>query len=259
MQFGGAVGTLSTLGSDGLKVAEVLATELGLPLPDGPWHTHRDRLVELASSVAILVGSLGKIARDMSLHMQAEVSELSEPSKEGRGGSSAMPHKHNPIGCMTVLVAANRVPGLMTSLLSGMAQEHERGLGGWQAEWATIPEIFQEAANAVSAMVEVVEGLQVNAENMQDNFDATNEIVFSEALAAALLPELGRTKAQELVTQMIKEAIASNKKLSVIASANPAVLKTINAPDLKLIFDPKELLGSTTELIERLLGEKTRP
>jgi 3-carboxy-cis,cis-muconate cycloisomerase len=256
LQFGGAVGTLSVLGPEGVKVAELLAAELGLPLPDAPWHSHRDRLVELASAVAILVGSLGKIAKDMSLHMQAEVAELSEPEEEGRGGSSAMPHKRNPIGCMTVLAAANRVPGLLSSLFTGMTQEHERGLGGWQAEWKTIPDIFQEAANAISAMVEVSEGLKVNTENMRTNFDATKEIVFSEALAAALSPKLGRTEAQRLVAQLVKKAVSSEQKLSAIASANETVVGIIDESGLKQIFDPSHLLGSTSVLIERLLGRE---
>jgi len=169
-----------------------------------------------------------------------------------------MPHKRNPVGCMTVLAAANRVPGLLSSLLTGMIQEHERGLGGWQAEWRTIPEIFQEAANAISAMVEVSEGLEVNTENMRANFEATNEIVFSEALAAALLPELGRKEAQRLVAQLVEKAVSSKQKLSAIASANETVIGIVDESGLKQIFDPNHLLGSTSVLIERLLGGEPR-
>ena len=253
LQFGGAVGTLSSLGPDGLKVASALSAELNLPLPDGPWHPHRDRLMELASNVAIVVGSLGKIARDISLHMQPEIAELSEPSESGRGGSSAMPHKQNPIGCAVVLTAANRVPGMVSSLLSGMVQEHERGLGGWQAESRTLPELFLEAGMASTAMEEVSQGLQVNVENMQANLEATNEVVFSESLATALIEKLGRSEAQALVTQLVEKAKASNEKLSVTAASNETVLETIEAVDLKNIFSPYQCLGSTSELIERLL------
>jgi len=253
LQFGGAIGTLSTLQSNGLKVGQSLSAQLELPLPDAPWHTHRDRLVEFASAVAILVGTLGKIARDISLHMQLEVSELSEPIEEGRGGSSAMPHKRNPVGCMIVLSAANRVPGLVSSLLSGMIQEHERSLGNWLAEGSTYPELMKETAKATSAMLEVSEGLQVNAKRMRDNLDNTQEMVFSEALAAALLPSLGRKGAQEIVTQLVEEAITRNKPLSLVASSNAVVTDAINIKDLERVFDPTQSLGSTSQWIERLL------
>ena len=258
LQFGGAVGTLSSLHSNGLRVGKALSVELGLPLPDAPWHTHRDRLVEFASALAILVGTLGKIARDISLHMQSEVAELSEPIEEGRGGSSAMPHKRNPVGCMHVLSAANRVPGLVSSLLSGMVQEHERSIGNWSAEWSTYPELIKEVAKASSAMLEVSEGLEVNAQQMRQNLDDTLEVVFSEALAAALIPKLGRKEAQRLVAKLLDEVITSNKPLSLIASANPVVAEAITSEDLESVFNPTNALGSTTDWIERLLAGESK-
>ncbi|MDA0347371.1 MAG: 3-carboxy-cis,cis-muconate cycloisomerase [Verrucomicrobia bacterium] len=258
LQFGGAVGTLSTLHSNGLKVGKALSAELGLPLPDAPWHTHRDRLVGFASALAILVGTLGKIARDISLHMQREIGELSEPIEEGRGGSSAMPHKRNPVGCMHVLSAANRVPGLLSSLLSGMVQEHERSIGNWSAEWSTYPDLIKEVAKASSAILEVSEGLEVNTKQMRKNLDETLEIVFSEALAAALIPHLGRKEAQRLVANLLDEVITSNKPLSLVASANPFVSQAINSKDLKNVFDPNNALGSTNDWIERLLAGEAK-
>ncbi|MCZ6672631.1 MAG: 3-carboxy-cis,cis-muconate cycloisomerase [Verrucomicrobia bacterium] len=257
LQFGGAVGTLSSLGDHGLAVAEALAAELELPLPEAPWHSHRDRVVELASSVAILVGSLGKIARDISLNMQPEIGELAEPAGKGRGGSSAMPHKRNPVGCMNILAAANRTPGLLSSLLSGMMQEHERGLGGWQAEWATFPEIFQAAAGATSAMVVVSEGLEVNVEAMRANLEATNGLTFSEALASALIPNLGRSEAHELVERLAEEVVVSGKNLALMASEDSTVTACLTEVELNRVFDPREALGSAGAMIDRLLeGEE---
>ncbi|MEO8838171.1 MAG: 3-carboxy-cis,cis-muconate cycloisomerase, partial [Herbaspirillum sp.] len=132
IQFGGAVGSLASLGSSGLQVTATLAAELGLAVPDTPWHTQRDRVAEAATTLGLLCGSLGKIARDISLQSQTEIGELNEPIAAGRGGSSSMPHKHNPVGCAVTLAAALRVPNLVATLLTAMVQEHERALGGWQ-------------------------------------------------------------------------------------------------------------------------------
>src|SRR5215470_14750456 len=141
LQFGGAVGTLAALGERGNDVAAALAEELELSRPDLPWHAHRDRVAEVATTLGLLTGTLGKIARDLSLHSQTEVAELFEPGGEGRGGSSTMPHKRNPVASAVVLAAATRVPGLVATLLAAMLQEEERGLGGWQAEWEVLPEV----------------------------------------------------------------------------------------------------------------------
>jgi 3-carboxy-cis,cis-muconate cycloisomerase len=141
LQFGGAAGSLASLGERGMEVAAALGTELHLQLPDIPWHTSRDRIAEVATFHGLLTGTLGKIARDMALLMQTEVAELAEPSAPGRGGSSTMPHKQNPVAAAAILAAATRVPGLVSTMLSAMVQEHERGLGGWHAEWESLPEI----------------------------------------------------------------------------------------------------------------------
>src|SRR5260221_2497924 len=132
LQFGGAVGTLAALSGRGPEVAKALAEELHLPLPPISWHTHRDRFTEIAAALGLCTGTLGKIARDISLHAQSEIAELAEPAGEGRGGSSTMPQKRNPITCATVLAAAQRCPGLVSTMFSSMVQEQERGLGSWQ-------------------------------------------------------------------------------------------------------------------------------
>ena len=146
MQFGGAVGTLAALGSAGTEVSAEVARILELKEPELPWHTQRDNLVEIAQVLALLVGTLGKFAKDIALLMQAEVAEVAEPTGDGRGGSSTMPQKQNPVACAMILASAARVPGLVSTMLVAMQQEHERGLGLWQAEWETLPEIFRITA-----------------------------------------------------------------------------------------------------------------
>ncbi|QXD25695.1 3-carboxy-cis,cis-muconate cycloisomerase [Opitutia bacterium ISCC 51] len=256
LQFGGAVGNLSSLSSKGPEVSQNLADELDLPLADAPWHTHRDRLVNLASSVGILMGSLAKIARDISLHMQGEIGELREPSKPGNGGSSAMPHKRNPVGCMHILAAANRTPALVSSLLSGMPQEHERGLGGWQSEWPSLKELFSTALEASSAMTEIAEGLEVDAGRMRTNLDATQEVVFSERLSGALLPKLGRVEAQDLVEILVNQSIDQNRTLSQVVAENTVVQSILDTDALVTVFDIQQALGSSSVFMERLLNKE---
>src|SRR5581483_6321206 len=152
LQFGGAVGTLAALGKDGPKVAEALANELKLANPEAPWHTHRDRLAGLMCACGVLTAALGKMARDIILLAQNEIAEVSETSAGGRGGSSTMPHKHNPVGSVLSLAAVERVPGLVSSFLSNMVQEHERAAGGWQAEWPIIAGIIQNTGFALASM-----------------------------------------------------------------------------------------------------------
>ena len=158
-QLGGATGSLASLADQGSAVLTAFAAQLDLNVPDSSWHTERDRLVEVASMVAIVVGNLGKMARDWSLMMQTEIAELSEPVLPGRGGSSTMPHKRNPVAAAAILAAAHRVPALMSSLYQSMLQEHERGLGGWHAEWLILPEIFQLGVGALAHTLEVLNGL----------------------------------------------------------------------------------------------------
>jgi len=256
LQFGGAVGNLSSLNEKGMEVAKHLAEELELPLPDAPWHAHRDRLVDLASATGVLVGSLGKIARDISLHCQGEVGELREGLTPGKGGSSAMPHKRNPVGCMQVLAAANQAPGLVSSLLSAMPQEHERGLGGWQSEWPTLKVLFAGAELASAAMAEVSEGLEVDVARMKANLDATQELVFSERLSSALLPKLGRLEAQKLVGNLVTRSIGQGRRLSELASEEPIIQSALDEDSLERLFDIEQALGSSEELLIRLLKGK---
>ena len=147
-----------------------------------------------------MVGTLGKIARDVALLMQTEVGEVAEPAGQGRGGSSAMPHKRNPVASAIILAAAVRVPALVSTMLSAMVQEHERALGGWQAEWETIPEIYRLGAVALARTIEIASGLEVDAARMAANLEATGGVVMSEAVSAALSASMGRAEAHELLS-----------------------------------------------------------
>ena len=172
LQFGGAAGTLAALGERGFDVAERLAALLDLPLPDAPWHSHRDRLAEVAAAFAILAGTCGKIARDVALMMQTEVGEAFEPAAPGRGGSSTLPHKRNPIAAAAALAgrdASRR--NLAATILAAQVQEHERALGGWQTEWTTFPALALVTSGALAAVVEIAEGLEIDVERMRANLD----------------------------------------------------------------------------------------
>ncbi len=186
LQFGGAAGTLAALGDKGLIVAEQLAKELALPLPDAPWHTHRDRIADVASAFAILVGTCGKIARDISLLMQTDVAEAFEPAGEGRGGSSTLPHKRNPVAAATVLAAATMAPNLAATIFAAQVQDHERSAGSWHAEWPTLPTLMLVTSGALAAIVEISEGLEVDVARMRANLDSTHGLVMAEAVSMAL-------------------------------------------------------------------------
>jgi 3-carboxy-cis,cis-muconate cycloisomerase len=254
LQFGGAVGTLAALGSRGLDVARALGAELQLPVPDLPWHAHRDRMAELATALALLAGTLGKIARDISLHMQTEVAEIFEPAGEGRGGSSTMPHKRNPVACAVGLAAAARVPSLASTILSAMVQEQERGLGGWQAEWETLPQIFQLTGGALHHLADAVAGLEIDAAKMAENLGLTRGLIFTEAVQMALAPALGRLPAHDLVQAAAKRALAEKHALRDVLAENPQVSKHLPAAELDRLFDPLQYLGSAQALIERVLA-----
>jgi 3-carboxy-cis,cis-muconate cycloisomerase len=165
LQFGGVAGTLAAYGADGVALAGQVAKELRLPVSGAPWHTHRDRLAALAAHCGIYTGALGKIARDIALLMQQEVAEAAEPG----GGSSAMPNKRNPSGCAIALAAANRTPGLVAAFLAGMVQEHERAVGGWQAEWQTLAGLVEATGSALAAVAGAIEGLTVYPDRMLAN------------------------------------------------------------------------------------------
>ncbi len=255
LQFGGAVGTLAALGGRGPEVAKALAEELQLSLPAIPWHTHRDRFVELATTLGMCVGTLGKIARDISLHTQTEIAELFEPFVEGRGGSSTLPHKRNPVTCAVVLAAATRVPGLVVTLFSAMPQEEQRGLGGWHAEWETLPEIIRLCGGAVHHLADMLRGLEVDTERMRGNLEITNGLIFSEAVAMALGDRMGKTPAHILVEATCKKAREQNRHLKDVLRQESGLRGHLTPADLESLFDARNYLGSADEFTRRVIAE----
>lgn len=255
LQFGGAVGTLAALGSNGAAVSAALAQKLDLREAELPWHTHRDNLVEVAAAQGMLVGTLGKVARDVSLLMQTEVAEVLEPGAEGRGGSSTMPHKRNPVASAVILAAATRVPGLVSTLLAAMTQEHERGLGNWQAEWETLPEIFRLTAAALERALEIAKGMEVYPERMAAHLDETHGLALSEAVSAALARRIGREHAHELIHRASERALAEHRHLREILLAIPEIREHLSEEEIGQLLDPRNYLGSAQRFIERVLGE----
>ena len=254
VQFGGASGTLASLGAQGTAVVRELASELGLGFVEAPWHTQRDRLANLVCSCGVLVGALGKMARDISLLMQGEVGEAAEAGGQGRGGSSTMPHKRNPVGCSVTLAAAYRAPGLVAAFLSGMVQEHERGVGGWQAEWPTVASVIQTTGLAVASMAEVAEGLTIDATRMRANLEATHGVIFAERAMMLLGAALGRDVAHGLLEEATRRSVAQGKHLADAMAEMPEVAGHIDASVLRELELPEEYLGSAEKFREALLS-----
>src|SRR5438128_5528058 len=218
IQLGGAVGTLDALGGKRTGVRHGVAMRLHLGVARS-WHGHRDELLRLMAELAIVTVTVGKIARDVALLSQVEVGEMLEsPPAKGVGGSSAMPHKRNPVACLQALAAAERVPGLMATLLSGAVGEHERALGGWQAELVTIPELVDAAGGALDALERIAGGLVVNAERMRANLESLQGLVFSERLARRLSRDTDRASAQALVDDWSAIPVKARRHLKDVAA-----------------------------------------
>jgi 3-carboxy-cis,cis-muconate cycloisomerase len=254
LQFGGAAGTLAALGHKGLLVAEQLARELQLPLPDAPWHTHRDRIAEAASVFAIVAGTCGKIARDVSLMMQTDVAEAFEPAGEGRGGSSTMPHKRNPVAAATALAAATMAPGLVATIFAAQVQDHERSAGPWHAEWPTLPTLQLVTSGALAAIVDIAEGLEVDAARMRANLDTTRGLIMAEAVTMALAEKIGKSEAHHLVEAASKKAVAEKRYLRDVLTSDSKVTNWLDAKKLANLFEPMAYQGVSQPLIDRLLG-----
>jgi len=241
LQLGGAVGTLAVMGDKGLPVAQRVAQALQLRLPAGAWHTQRDEVVSLACEVGILAGVLGKIGKDISLMSQGEIGEVAEPSGGGRGGSSAMPHKRNPVASMVALAASIRAPHRVSAILSSMAQEHERGLGNWQAELAETAGLYISVHGSLAALADVAGGLQVDRERMLANIDSLQGLVFAEAVSMRLAAKLGKARAHSMLEQLSQEVIANHRHLrdAVLQAVqdDESLRGQFEAADIAALFD----------------------
>jgi 3-carboxy-cis,cis-muconate cycloisomerase len=253
LQFGGAAGTLASLEGQGLDVAPVLAKKLGLQLPSVPWHGHRDRVAEVATFHGLLMGTLGKIARDLSLLMQTEVAEVAEAAEPGRGGSSTMPHKRNSVATAAILSSALRVPGLVATMLSAMVQEHERGLGGWHAEWEVLPEICSFTFGALEKLRAVFENLQVNPGAMMINLERTRGLLLAEAISMALAKQIGLDQSHALLESASHRALNRGLHLREVIEHDDQLMQYFDREQLHLLFDPAMYTGEAQKMIDAVL------
>lgn len=257
-QLGGAAGTLASLGDEGAAVARAFADELGLAEPVLPWHTVRVRLGELAGALGVLGGVLGKVARDVTLLAQTEIGEVAEPAAAGRGGSSTMPHKRNPVGSTSALACVHRIPGLVATLLGAMVQEHERAAGTWHAEWETLRDLLRLSAGAAASVRDVVSELEVRTDRMRGGLDATGGLLLAERVTTALAGGIGRLAAHDLVEAACRRAVEHSRPLRDVLLEEPPVREHLSAAEVDAALDPTRYLGSAREFVDRALaGHRT--
>jgi 3-carboxy-cis,cis-muconate cycloisomerase len=258
LQLGGASGTLAALGDRGPDVATAMGAALGLAVPELPWHAHRDRLATLGCTLGVATGAMGKIARDISLFAQTEVAEAFEGAADGRGESSTMPQKRNPVGASVVLAASVRAPGLVATMLAAMPQEHERGLGGWQAEWETLPELVHLTAGAARHMAEMLANLKVDANRMRLNVDMTGGVSLAESVSMALAKHVGKAEAHRTIQAASRRAIAEHRTLADVLSAMPEVTKYLSADDIARSLSADQYLGASAQFVRAALAQRAR-
>jgi 3-carboxy-cis,cis-muconate cycloisomerase len=238
VSLGGAVGNLAGWGEAGADLRAELARDLQLHDPGATWHTLRAPWLALAGDAALAAGTMGKIAHDVALCCMAEIGDLREPEAAGRGTSTAMPHKRNPVLCMRVLATVQPVPYLLAALLGDMQQEQERALGNWQAEIGLVPDVFIRVSAAANALHALLDGLQVDAQRCRSNIEALHGTIFSEALAALLIPALGRADAQTLVAELCGRALRQREPLrTLLDAAHDPRLSALSPAQLDAIFD----------------------
>jgi 3-carboxy-cis,cis-muconate cycloisomerase len=253
---GGAVGNLAAWGDAGARLRAELAGALGLRDPGATWHTQRDAWIELAVDAALATGTMAKIARDIALMAQAEVGEAEEPAAPGRGGSTAMPHKRNPVLSMRVLAAAQPVPGLIAGLLAAMPQEHERALGNWQAETAQFPDVLIHALSAAGALAELLEGVRFDETRCRANIDALQGTIFSESLAGLFAPALGKPEAQALVATLCTRANKTQTHLRELARQQLTAedrLTAVSRADVDAVFDLDRAARASAQQVQPML------
>ena len=253
LQFGGAAGTLAALGTHARAVAEYLAEELKLPLPGLPWHAERDRPAGVVAALGIVAGTMAKVATDLVLLAQTEVGEVAEGAAPRKGGSSAMPHKRNPVDAWQALAAARLAIGVVPVVLGAMSQEHERAAGGWQAEWQAIPEAFRQTFRAVHHVRLALEGLEVHPGRMRENLSLDGARLMAESLATALRPLLGSQEARRVVGELSAVAARGGQGLGDAARADARVRAVLNEGALAAALDPSRALGANDEMIDSAL------
>ncbi|MCC6889149.1 MAG: 3-carboxy-cis,cis-muconate cycloisomerase [Hyphomicrobiales bacterium] len=254
LQFGGTAGTLAALGEHGLAVTDRLAALLDLPAPDAPWHAHSDRLAEAAAGFAILAGTCGKIARDIALLMQTEVGEVNEPPGAFSIETANMPHKRSPHLSAIGAAAATLAPNLLASIVAGQVQEHERGVGGWQAQWHAVPALMLVTSGAVFAIAELAQGLETDAEHMRGNLDVAQGLIMVDAVTMALGAKLGPHQAKLIVEEASRQAIATKRHLNSILAEDARVAAHMTPGELARLFELMGYQGVAQTYIDRMIG-----
>jgi 3-carboxy-cis,cis-muconate cycloisomerase len=251
--FAGAAGTLASLGNDGLHVQAQLAARLQLHVPLAPWHTARDALAEAVQWLALVTGSLAKMALDVSLLMSTEIAEVFEPFLPGRGGSSTMPQKRNPVSCEVIISAAKAVRHSAALMLEAMVQDFERATGAWQAEWVALPDAFLYSAGAVAQARFLFSGLQVDVARMHHNLQTTGGLIVAEAVMMGLAPKLGRNVAHDVVYDACRVALQTQQSLATVLGNNAQVSALISREEIAALCDPMNYLGSAPAVVDRVL------
>ena len=250
LQLGGAAGTLASLGDKGSALQErMMGFELAVP-----WHATRQALIRLGAEFGLIAGTLGKIGRDITLLMQTEVAEVFEGAAAGKGGSSTLPHKRNPVQSLAMSAIATRTPGLVATLLAAMPQEHERAAGGWHAEWETLPDLCVLTGASLTHAIALIEGLEIDTRRMRANLDLTGGLILSERIALALGDVMPRLEAKALVESACARALAEKRPLRDILAEEPAITGHIDGAALSRLFDPATYLGASQAVIERVLA-----
>ncbi|MCP5084079.1 MAG: 3-carboxy-cis,cis-muconate cycloisomerase [Alphaproteobacteria bacterium] len=255
LQFVGAVGTLASLGDNGQAVREALGAELGLGVPAIGWHTARDNLAETASGLGILTGALGKIATDVILLMQSEIAEVFEPYAPGRGGSSTMPQKRNPVACEYIIAAQRNVQAQVPVMLAAGAADHERGTGPWHAEWTALPQIFLLTAGALARTAEIAEGMEVDADRMAANLMLSRGLIMAEPVMMALAKSLGRQQAHDVVEELCRAAIEQDKSLAEVLKASAAITAHLGDDQIDELLDPANYTGLAGAFTDAAVAE----
>src|SRR5499427_3747155 len=257
-EFGGAAGTLSSLGGRGLATQAELMKELKLGVPAIAWHTVRDCIAEVGCFLGLVTGTCGKIAFDVKLLMQTEVEEVYEPFHEGRGSSSTMPQKRNPISSVYITATTSLVRQHVAALLDAMVEDHERATGPWEIEWIAVPEIFSLAAGALAQTRVMVSGLQVDERKMRANLDITGGLIVSEAVMMGLGPQIGRQYAHDLVYDICRQVIAAGRPLVDLLAENKEIARHFDRAALEKLCDPANYLGQAGEMVDRVLARRQK-
>ena len=257
-QFAGAGGTLASLGSRGLDVQAAMMQELQLGVPMTTWHTARDGLAETAQWLGLVTTSLAKMALDVSLMMANEFGEVFEPFVQGRGASSTMPQKRNPISCEVMIGAAKTVRHLAGLALDGAVQDFERATGPWQAEWVALPEAFLHTAGAVSQALFMLTGLEVDTQRMRQNLDSTGGLIVAEAVMMGLAPALGRNEAHDVVYAACRIALEQKRTLADVLKANDEVTRLVSLAQIDAMCEPTNYLGCAAQMVDKALAAKPR-